>query len=297
MKLPSWFRQEIPDKEIINNKFSFLRGFNLNTVCESAHCPNLGKCFQNGELTFMILGDACTRNCKFCAVKKNNQGNLSLNHLEPINITRAVEELNLDYVVITSVSRDDLKDGGAAIFAETIKEIRNINSEIKIEILVPDFQGKFQSIETITKAKPDVIAHNLETVPRLFKTLRDKKANYKISLQLLKAVKEIDSDVFTKSSLMLGLGESDDEVCEVMQDLRSVDCDMLTLGQYLAPSKEHYPIKKFISLAQFKKYEEFALSLGFKAVASGPLVRSSYKAKELYARCMNSLLSELVLQV
>jgi lipoic acid synthetase len=286
-RLPQWFRQDIPDTITLERR-RMLCEFNIHTVCQEARCPNLSSCFQNLRLTFLILGDACTRRCAFCAVNKaNGKYLLSLDKDEPYRISQIVQTLGLRYVVITSVTRDDLLDCGAAQFAKTIELIHNIDKDIKIEVLIPDFQGNISSLRTILDREPDLVAHNLETIPRLYQDLRP-QASYRISLAVLKKAKELKPGLVTKSSIMLGLGETDREVTHTLQDLRDSQCDILTLGQYLAPSKNHYPVKKFIDIEQFKKYREIGLSLGFKAVLSGPLVRSSYQAEEVYKTCMIS---------
>lgn len=287
LELPSWFKQEIPDSATLN-RIRLLSESKINTVCQQAHCPNLSRCFKNRQLTFMILGDTCTRNCRFCTVKKTDEKSLVAFDIDEADrIARTVKELDLDYAVITSVTRDDIPDGGAKHFIKTIKSIQSINENIKIEILIPDFSGNPFLLETIVRASPTVIAHNLETVRRLSGELRP-QADYLRSLNVLKTIKEINASMVTKSSLMLGLGESEQEVIGAMEDLSGVGCDILTLGQYLAPSPGHYPVKEFISAGQFIKYRNIAVELGFKAVLSGPLVRSSYKARELYgeALCM-----------
>jgi lipoic acid synthetase len=229
----------------------------------------------------MILGGACTRNCAFCAVGKASRPSLSLDLDEPYRLQEAVRQLGLNYVVITSVTRDDLSDGGADIFAQCVELMRAIDSRIKVEVLIPDFKGRAGSIKRLLASRPDVVAHNLETVRRLYRDLRP-MANYQVSLDVLKKIKEIDAAATTKSSLMLGLGETEEEVSEALADLRLSECDILTLGQYLAPSLTHYPIKEFVHPEQFKEYKKQALGLGFKGVLSGPLVRSSYKAEEVY---------------
>jgi len=279
-KLPSWFRQDIPDGEVMNFR-RLLSGFNVHTVCREAKCPNITGCFKNKQATFMILGDACTRNCKFCGVSKSEGAGLIVDKDEPLRISRVVEALGLKYAVITSVSRDDLPDGGAGMFAKTIELIHGINKDIKIEVLIPDFCGKITSLRRLLGARPEVVAHNIETVRRLYSGLRP-LADYRLSLSVLSKIKELNPAVITKSSIMLGLGEREPEVLEVMKDLRKHGCDILTLGQYLAPSSGHYPVREFISIEQFGKYRDIGLGCGFKSVLSGPLVRSSYKAEEVF---------------
>lgn len=276
-RLPVWFKQDIPDDKTLD----FMRLFSksgVNTVCQEAKCPNATSCFRDNEVTFMILGNTCTRNCRFCNVDKAGQPHSQED--EPYRISEIVKKLRLDYVVITSVSRDDLSDGGAGAFAKSIELIHQINRGIKVEVLIPDFQGKASSLQRVLDALPCVVAHNIETVERLYADLRP-KANYKVSLELLRKIKEIKPDVFTKSSIMLGLGETKEEVTEAMRNLRNNNCDCLTLGQYLAPTINHFPVKEFITLERFKEYKNIALSLGFRLVFSGPKVRSSYKAKSM----------------
>lgn len=279
-RLPPWFRQNLP-QDIAWFRMQQLREFNVNTVCREARCPNFGDCFNNLRLTFMILGDTCTRDCRFCSVKKSGGKPLDIDLGEPYRIAQVVKRLGLKYVVVTSVTRDDLEDAGASIFSKVIELIRKIDKNIKIEVLIPDFQGKVSSIRCLLDARPDVVAHNIETVKRLYPYIRP-KADYRFSLEILKRIKGLSPVSITKSSIMLGLGEREFEVKEAMQDLISARCDMLTLGQYLAPSEDHYPIKEFITPGKFIKYKELGISLGFKAILSGPLVRSSYKAGELY---------------
>jgi len=298
-RLPLWFRQEIPD----NNTAKITRllsEYNVNTVCQKAMCPNINYCFRNQKLTFMILGDACARNCSFCSVgavlnlKQNcPQTRDSLRSIsepslddEPYRISQLVKLLGLNYVVITSVSRDDLTDGGASQFARTIELIHGLGKNIKVEVLIPDFQGKILSLECVLKASPFILAHNIETVRCLYSELRP-QADYQLSLGLLNKAKEIKPEVYTKSSIMLGLGEAKQEVINAMEDLKKNKCDILTLGQYLAPSVNHYAVKEFITVKQFQEYKDIAVALGFKAVLSGPLVRSSYHAKELSEEFLN----------
>lgn len=298
-RLPQWFRQDIPNATAWEITQCFSR-FNLHTVCQEAKCPNFGYCFKNRQFTFMLLGDACTRSCKFCNVNRTTGVNLNLDADEPYRIAQAVKMLNLDYLVITSVTRDDLPDGGARQFAKTLELIhsrdKNINpvtntkaskeqhkicNGVKIEILIPDFSGNFCALKTVIDATPSLLAHNIETVKRLYPDIRP-QACYNMSLGILNKAKEFRPSLLTKSSLMLGLGETEDEVIQVMQDLRLIHCDILTLGQYLAPSEKHYPVQEFISIEQFQRYQRIGLALGFKAVLSGPKVRSSYQAEQIY---------------
>ncbi len=277
-RLPSWFRQDIPDNKTLNLMRLFSE-FAVHTVCREARCPNITYCFRNKKVTFMILGDTCTRNCKFCNVgtvlKTGQKCPPEVDLYEPHRISELVKLLGLNYVVITSVTRDDLEDGGAAQFARTIELIHGI----KVEVLIPDFCGKILNLECVLGTEPFVVAHNIETVRRLYSNLRP-AADYELSLNVLSKIKELKPGIITKSSIMLGLGETEQEVIRTMQDLKNAKCDILTLGQYLAPSVNHYPVKEFISIEQFRKYQDTATAIGFKSVLSGPLVRSSYRAEE-----------------
>jgi lipoic acid synthetase len=273
---PSWIRAKVPAGPEVSRLKKVLRDRNLHTVCEEATCPNLGECFGHGTATFMIMGDICTRRCPFCDVAHGRPK--PLDEQEPQNLARTIAEMRLKYVVITSVDRDDLRDGGAAHFVACIQESRVQSPELKIEVLVPDFRGRMDlALEIFRQAPPDVFNHNLETVPRLYQQARP-GADYVWSLELLKRFKQEHPAVPTKSGVMLGLGEELDEVLEVMKDLRAHDCDMLTLGQYLQPSKHHHPVKRFVTPEEFDQLAEQARAMGFTQVASGPLVRSSYHA-------------------
>ncbi|MCK4586146.1 MAG: lipoyl synthase, partial [Gammaproteobacteria bacterium] len=248
------------------------------TVCEEAACPNLGECFSHGTATFMIMGDICTRRCPFCDVAHGRPKPLDVN--EPENLAKTLALLNLKYVVITSVDRDDLRDGGAGHFVECIRAVREVSPQTKIEILVPDFRGRMDiALEIMEKAPPDVFNHNLENVPRLYKKIRP-GADYQWSLTLIQRFKEMYPDIPTKSGLMLGLGETLDEVVDVLKDLRTHNCDMLTLGQYLQPSLSHLAVERFVTPEEFDQLAETARELGFTNVASGPMVRSSYHADQ-----------------
>ncbi|MEM1666811.1 MAG: lipoyl synthase [Nitrososphaerota archaeon] len=280
---PKWIRAKIPSGPLYNRVSRVLRSKGLHTVCEEALCPNIAECWEHGTATIMLLGDVCTRSCRFCAVKAGNpMGHVSAS--EPEKVAMAVNELNLDYIVLTSVCRDDLYDGGAWIFAETVKAIKMLRPNAKVEVLIPDFKDDKDAIEIVVKSKPDVIGHNLETVKRLTPVVRDRRASYYVSLNVLKTVKELDYKIYTKSSLMLGLGETEQEIVEAMSDLRSVGVDILTLGQYLRPTKLHAPVVEYVRPEAFERLRNIALSLGFKAVASAPLVRSSYMASELFQK-------------
>jgi len=284
MSLPQWLKKRAPREEVLREIKGLLRSYALHTVCEEAQCPNIGECFQKRTATFLILGDRCTRNCRFCAIKK--EAPLPLDSQEPENVAQAVKKLGLRYVVITSVTRDDLPDGGAEQFAQTIKEIRRVDGdEIKVEILIPDFKGSLFSLKKVMEAKPDVLNHNLETASRLYPQVRP-QADYKRSLKLLKRSKELDSSIYTKSGLMVGLGESFTEVVEAMKDLREVQCDILTIGQYLRPSFQHLAVKEFVTPDRFKEYEEIGQSLDFSYIASSPFTRSSYQAEQALDKAM-----------
>lgn len=280
-RLPAWLKQKIPDSSV-KEKLSLLRNLSVHTVCVEARCPNFVSCFNDSHLAFLILGDTCTRNCRFCAVKKTTLSKLPLDLDEPRRVADAVCRLGIDYVVLTSVTRDDLADGGAEIFFQTIQAIRRLNSNTKVEVLIPDFNARRDNLAKVISASPCTIAHNLETVPRLFAALRP-LAGYDLSLDVLRQVKQIKRTVITKSSLLLGMGEREEEVAEVMRDLRNVACEVLVLGQYLAPSAEHYPVQEYISIAQFREYSKMALKLGFKSVLSQPLARTSYYARKVFA--------------
>ena len=273
---PDWIRVKIPASSKISHIKNKLRQHKLASVCEEASCPNLGECFSNGTATFMIMGDICTRRCPFCDVAHGKPRPLDEN--EPRELAEAIREMGLSYVVITSVDRDDLKDSGAQHFANCIIETRKHNPDIKVEILVPDFRGRIDiALSILEPIPPDVFNHNLETVRRLYKKARP-GADYQYSLDLLKAYKSIRPDVVTKSGLMLGLGEEIDEVKQVLKDLKAHDVDMITLGQYLQPSKDHLKVERFVHPSEFDMLNEYAEGLGFSQVASGPLVRSSYHA-------------------
>lgn len=276
MRKPKWIRAKSPNNAKVQSLKKVLREHNLHTVCEEASCPNLGECFGHGTATFMIMGDICTRRCPFCDVAHGRPNPLDLD--EPVNMARTIKAMGLKYVVITSVDRDDLRDGGAAHYVNCIEEVRNHSPETQIEVLVPDFRGRMDvALEILEKAPPDVFNHNLETIPRLYKQVRP-GADYAWSLQLIKRFKQLFPEVPAKSGLMLGLGESIEEVQQVMQDLREHDCDRLTLGQYLQPSKFHLPVDRFVEPSEFDALHDIAVKMGFSNVASGPMVRSSYHA-------------------
>ena len=273
---PDWLKVKIGSGEEFNKVNEILKSKGLNTVCQEANCPNKGECYSRGTATFMILGDICTRNCKYCNVKQGTP--LHTNPHEPKKVAEAVKELGLKYVVITSVTRDDLKDYGALRFKETIKEIRKI-SKAKIEVLTPDFKGDTGSLRRVLSAEPDVFAHNIETVERLFPSIRP-RANFKQSMIFLKRIKEIDPKQITKSGLMIGLGETKEEIIKTMRMLKMIKVDILTIGQYLQPRKDLAEVKKYYTPEEFKEFEKLGYEMGFKFVKSGPLVRSSYMAEE-----------------
>lgn len=286
-QLPSWFRQDVPDLKKITAMKQLFRSSNLHTVCESAHCPNIGKCWGQGVATFMILGEICTRACRFCAVKAGKP--MEVDEEEPRNVALAVQQMKLRYVVITSVARDDMPDEGAQHFAKTILAIRDISPQTRIEVLIPDFSNKLDSLKTLVKVKPEVVSHNIETVRRLSPVIRP-QAEYERSLGVLRNFKKLDPSIFTKTSLMVGLGETQEEIREAMKDLRDVDCDILTIGQYLSPSqmKRHLPVKRFYTPEEFETLKQMGLQAGFKHVMSAPLVRSSYIAEEGYRECFEN---------
>ncbi|MDY7219966.1 lipoyl synthase [Denitrificimonas sp. JX-1] len=278
LRKPDWIRVRVPVSPEVENIKRTLRKHKLHSVCEEASCPNLGECFSGGTATFMIMGDICTRRCPFCDVGHGRPNPLDEN--EPHNLAVAIADMGLKYVVITSVDRDDLRDGGAQHFADCIREIRALSPNIQLETLVPDYRGRMDVALDITATEPpDVFNHNLETVPRLYKAARP-GSDFEWSLDLLERFKQRVPGVPTKSGLMLGLGETDEEVIEVMQRMREHDVDMLTLGQYLQPSRDHMPVKRYVHPDTFAWFAEEGLKMGFKNVASGPLVRSSYHADE-----------------
>lgn len=273
---PKWLRVKLPT----GKKYTELRGlvekYQLNTICTSGSCPNMGECWGEGTATFMILGNICTRSCGFCGVKTGRPQSVDWD--EPEKVARSIKIMNIKHAVVTSVDRDDLKDMGSIIWAETIKAIRRMNPETTLETLIPDFQGNTRNIDRIIAVKPEVVSHNMETVKRLTREVRI-QAKYERSLEVLNYLKQAGMPR-TKSGIMLGLGEMEEEVLQTMQDLRNVGLDILTIGQYLQPSKKHLPVKEFITPEQFKKYETIGLEMGFRHVESGALVRSSYKAQK-----------------
>ena len=280
-KHPEWLSIPAPSSETINRVKNMLDEGGLHTVCESANCPNVGECFANRTCTFMILGNICTRKCRFCAVEHGKPVPIDLE--EPYAVAHAARNLNLKHVVITTVTRDDLPDGGAGQFVATIKALQNHLPYATIELLISDLKGQSESLVEILNARPDIINHNVETVPRLYKTVRP-LASYHRSLQVLKWVSMWGEGIISKSGLMLGLGETFDEVVNVLHDLLMVDCSIVTIGQYLQPSPKHLPVRRYIPPEEFKRLEEIGLDMGFGAVSAGPLVRSSYNALSVYQR-------------
>ena len=279
---PAWLKSKIPTGPEYFRIKRELRDRKLYTVCEEAKCPNIGECWSRRTATFMVLGDTCTRACRFCNINTGNP-NGWVDEKEPLHTAESVRDMQLKYVVLTMVDRDDMADGGAAHVGKVIDEIKRLNPNIIVEILAGDFRGLDESLKSVLRSEPKVFAHNIETVERLSPRVRDARATYRTSLSVLKRVKELaDYQVFTKSALMLGLGESMEEVHQALRDLRDYDVDFVTLGQYLRPSKKHLAIKRWVTPDEFKELEVYARQIGFKSVASGPLVRSSYKAWDYF---------------
>jgi lipoic acid synthetase len=284
---PEWLKIRPPTSEQFQWIKSRVSGLRLHTVCQEAHCPNMAECWSAGTASFMILGDTCTRGCRFCAVKTAAKGK-EVDSFEPLKLAQTVHEMNLKYVVITSVDRDELQDQGAEHFAKCVSEIKKTNPETRVEVLVPDFRGSTDCIETVLNARPDVFGHNLETVKRLQSKARDRRANYEQSLSVLRLVskwnKKNNEKIFTKSALMLGMGEEKTEVLEAMDDLREAGVEILSLGQYLQPSPNHYPLDRYVSPTEFGEFKQTALEKGFLFCQAGPFVRSSYKAGEFFVQ-------------
>jgi len=280
-RLPSWFKQKPLNPEVMLSMEGLLGRLSLHTICESAHCPNIGECFSRKTATFLILGDICTRHCTFCAVKKGHPS--PVDEEEPQHLLEVAEKLDLSYIVVTSVTRDDLSDGGASHFVKTIEMLHKKRSNAIVEVLIPDFHGSAEALKEVVKAGPEIINHNVETISRLYPEVRP-EADYNRSLGLLSMVKNISPETVTKSGLMLGLGETKEEVVAVMQDLREADCDLLTIGQYLQPSPMHHPVVRFVSPEEFSEYRDIGKDLGFFEIASAPLIRSSFKAAELWTK-------------
>ncbi len=279
-KKPEWLKVKLPSGEEFKRVYELLKSYNLATVCQEARCPNIGECWHKKSATIMILGKVCTRACRFCAVKTGNpKGFLDLK--EPENVAEVVKRLNLSYVVITSVDRDDLADLGSSHYTRTIQGIREKNPATRIEVLIPDFDCKEELLEKVVATQPFIIGHNLETVKRLTPYIRDRRCGYEKSLNVLKTIKMIDSRTLTKSGLMLGFGEEEDEIIEALTDLNDAGVDIVTIGQYLQPTKRHIPVKKYYAPEEFNKFKNRAEEIGIKYVISAPLVRSSYYASEI----------------
>ena len=278
---PDWLRVKAPQWERVGNVKGILRDLGLNTVCEEASCPNIGECFNAGTATFLIMGPACTRACPYCDIDFEKKPQ-PLDITEPERLAEAVRRLNLNHVVITSVNRDDLPDGGASQFVRCIEGVRSLSPQTTIEVLIPDLCGNWDALEIILQAKPEVLNHNTETIQRLYRRVRP-QGDYQRSLELLKRSRQLRPEVYTKSGLMVGLGETDAEVREAMEDLRAVDCDILTLGQYLQPTPKHLAVQGFIPPEQFDTWQQFGESIGFLQVVASPLTRSSYHAEQVRA--------------
>jgi lipoic acid synthetase len=282
---PNWLRVKYPSGDNYEKIKGRLRSHSLHTVCEEAHCPNVAECWGGGTATFMLMGDTCTRGCRFCMVKSGNPHG-TLDAFEPVKVADTIADLGLRYVVITSVDRDDLADGGAGHFASTIRAIKRRDPNVITEVLIPDFQGNLDDVKKIVDAGPEVVAHNIETTKTLTPKIRDPRATYDQSLRVLKAIKSLNPSVYTKSSIMMGLGELEPDVVTAMEDLRAVNVDILTLGQYLRPSKGHIRVSEYVSPDKFEHYKQLAEDLGFLYVASGPFVRSSYRAGEFFLEAL-----------
>lgn len=278
---PEWLRVKAPQWERVGNVKGILRDLGLNTVCEEASCPNIGECFNAGTATFLIMGPACTRACPYCDIDFEKKPK-ALDPTEPTRLAEAVRRMNLNHVVITSVNRDDLSDGGASQFVGCIEAVRSVSPQTTIEVLIPDLCGNWNALAIILQAKPEVLNHNTETVPRLYRRVRP-QGSYERSIELLQRAREIAPWVYTKSGIMVGLGETDEEVQQVMRDLRQVDCDILTIGQYLQPSAKHLGVQDFVTPEQFEAWQQLGESIGFLQVVSSPLTRSSYHAEQVRA--------------
>ena len=278
-RLPSWLKAKMPGSKNYIEVKNLINKNSLNTVCADAKCPNIGECWDNRTATFMILGDICTRACRYCAVKSGKP--IGLDIKEPLRVSDAVKKLDLKYAVLTSVDRDDLPDGGSFIFKQCINLIHKNSPGCKVEVLIPDFQGDWNDLKTVMDANPETLNHNIETVERVFKSVRA-KGDYRLSLDLLLKAKELNSYSVTKSGLMVGLGETWDEIINTLKDLRAADCDLLTIGQYIKPTPKHADVIKWYTPEEFIELRSIAMDLGFKGAVSGPLVRSSYKADEQY---------------
>jgi lipoic acid synthetase len=286
---PEWLKVRFPAGDRYQQLKSLMREQNLHSVCEEARCPNIGECWNAGTATFMILGDVCTRSCGFCAVATGRPSGLDLQ--EPQRLAQAVRTLGLDYVVITSVNRDELPSGGAEIFAGCIRAIRRDDPNVRIEVLIPDFRGDYGALATVVRARPFVLNHNIETVPRLYRQVRP-QAIYERSLELIRRAKTIAPDMLTKSGFMVGLGETKDELLQTLRDLRDHGCDIVTIGQYLRPSMQHLPVDRYYDPAEYAEFVDYGRTIGLRHVEAGPLVRSSYHAEKIVLRGAASDLSE-----
>lgn len=290
MKKPEWLRQKAPQGEKYQEVKDSLSRLNLHTVCQEAQCPNIGECWNGGgdgisTATIMLLGDTCTRGCRFCAVK-TSPNPLPPDPMEPYNTAKAIASWGVDYIVLTSVDRDDLPDGGSSHFAETVKAMKGLKPDIMVECLTSDFRGDLDAVSTLVHSGLDVFAHNIETIKRLQRIVRDPRAGYEQSLTVLKHANLCKDGMITKSSIMLGLGETDDEIKEALADLRAIDVDILTLGQYLQPTPLHLTVKEYVTPEKFAFWKDYGESIGFRYVASGPMVRSSYRAGELFVKTL-----------
>ncbi len=279
---PDWLKVRLPRGEAYERVKHLVKELKLATVCEEARCPNVAECWGGGTATVMLMGEVCTRACRFCHVKVGAPP--PLDPQEPENLAKAVKELGLEYIVVTSVNRDDRPDGGASHFAHAIRALKRESPKTTVEVLIPDFQGVEASLAIVAEARPHVVAHNIETVERLTPSVRDRRASYRQSLDVLRSLKDRPERLYTKSSVMVGLGETEDELLETFKDLRSAGVDVLTLGQYLQPSQYHLRVERFVTPAEFARYQQLAMTLGFLYVASGPLVRSSYRAAEFFMK-------------
>ena len=282
---PNWLKVRAPSGENYTRIKDMLGELKLATVCQEARCPNIGECWSGGTATFMIMGDTCTRGCRFCNVKTGNPKG-AIDPFEPEKVAYSISQMDLEYVVITTVDRDDLEDQGAEHFARTVRTIKKLAPDLIVEILAGDFRGERSLVNHLADAKPDVYAHNIETVERLTPSVRDRRATYRQTLDVLKMVKDHDPTRYTKSSIMLGLGETDEEVLQTLKDLREVGCDVVTFGQYLQPTPRHLKVVEYVTPEKFQEWQKIAESLGFLYVASGPLVRSSYRAGEFFMKSL-----------
>lgn len=285
LRKPDWLKVKAPSGDNYSRIKNMLGELKLATVCQEAKCPNMGECWAGGTATIMIMGEVCTRGCKFCHVATGNPKG-KLDPLEPEKVAYSLAQMDLEYVVITSVDRDDLEDQGSGHFARTVRTVKKLDPDLIVEILTPDFRGDMECVDLIVAAKPDVFAHNVETVERLQNAVRDPRANYKQSLSVLERVKITDPTRYTKSSLMLGLGETDQEILQTLKDLRAIGCDVVTFGQYLQPTTRHLKVEQYVTPEKFQFWQKTSEDLGFLYVASGPLVRSSYRAGEFFMKGM-----------